>query len=251
MSKPNSPDGPGRVSHVSGRVNWQKYYFDAAEVKDRLLRHIDDAAREFHIRIFAFVLMSNHFHLVAQSPEAQEYARLTSRRTGCRHQRAWPPGHQKSTVRAQFMKQFRSRTSRDCQGALGVEGRFWEGQYDARNVDSALSLAVRIAYDRRNPVKAKIVAAPEDYPWSSARTWLAGESCGIDITLEPLPFDADPAKLHQAILSYQGSSALDGVEGLGKLLKARVVGRSELMDLLRERGVPVIDCGTRAAEQRR
>jgi len=247
MSKQNAPDGPNRISHITGSVNWQRWHFAADLAKDRLAELINEAAQEFYVRIFAFALMSNHFHLVAQSPSEREFRALTTRVTACRHRRSWPPGHQKSSVRSQFMSRFRSKMSRECQRDLGVEGRFWTGQYDARAVDSALSFAIRIAYDHRNPVKAKLVTAPEDYAWSSARSWLSGAPCGIEIALDPLPFNADPATLHRAVLAYQGSSALDGAEGLSELLKARDCGDRELSDLLRERGIPLHNCGTDAA----
>jgi hypothetical protein len=96
-------------------------------------------------------------------------------------------------------------------------------------------------------VKAKIVAAPEDYRWSSARAWLGGEPCGISLALDSLPFEADPAQLHRAVLEYQGSSLLDGVKGLAELLKTNAASRQDLDDLLREHGLPDLDCGTAAA----
>jgi REP element-mobilizing transposase RayT len=246
MSKPNAKDGPGHVSHITGRVNWQVWHLNADRAKDRLAALIDEVAQEFHVSVFAFVLMSNHFHLVVQSPPDREFARLTSRRTSCGHLRPWPKGHQLASVRAQFMHRVRSRMSRERQELIGVRGRFWDGQYDARTVDSATSFAIRIAYDHRNPVKAKMVAAPEDYRWSSARTWSRGEDSGIKLALDSLPFAADPAELHRVILEYQGSASLDGVDGLAKLLKSCRTGVRDLEELLRDRGIPIFEFGTAA-----
>ena len=104
----------------------------------------------------------------------------------------------------------RRTTSVRRHNQLGLSGRFWEAPYDARVVQTSLSLAVRIAYDHRNPVKQGMVDAPEAYPWSSAKEWTTGNRGGIPLTLPAtLPFGLDLEELRRDVLSYQATQQLD------------------------------------------
>jgi len=247
MSKRSRNDGPGRVFHVTGRVNWRAWHLTKDAAKLHLVKLSRMAAAEYGVSIFAYALMDNHFHQVVQSPDEDLFRRLTSRRTPCRHRVAWPPGHQKASVLAQFMRKVRSGMSRARHRELGLSGHFWEGRYDARPIQGPLSLAIRIAYDHRNPVKAGIVGTPEDYRWSSARPWVTGQDADIPVQLERFPFDADPAALHRDVLLYQNTSALDAAEGLARLLQARSCTLEEIATELRESGITVRSCGSRSA----
>ncbi|MHC4959585.1 MAG: transposase [Planctomycetota bacterium] len=247
MSKSFRADGPGCVFHITSRVNWRAWHLDVDSVKATLAELTAAAACEFGVVVLAYVLMDNHFHLVVWSPPAALFRKLTSRRTACRHRRPWPPGHQNASVLAQFMRKIRTSMSRKRHRELGVSGHFWEGRYDARMVDSPLSLAVRIAYDHRNPVKAGMVATPEDYRWSSARTWVQGGDSDIPLDLARLPFDADPASLHRNVLLYQRTPELDGADGLTQLLRSRACTSDGIRHELEQAGIPIQVCGTRAA----
>ena len=210
-------DSPDRLFHITANVNWHVWYLAEDAAKKLLTSLITKAADEFHVSILAFVVMSNHFHLVVQSPPVEWFRRLTSRRTKCRHLRPWPRGHQKASVISQFMSQIRRGMSGIRQQQLGITGHFWDGDYDIREIWSPRSLQYRIAYDHRNPVKASIVQRPEDYAWSSARYWSSGVAAAIPITLETRAFDLEPETLRSDVLLYQASRAFDD-------LKSRVPG---------------------------
>ena len=48
-------------------------------------------------------------------------------------------------------------------------GTLWEGRYRATVVDSERYLLTLMRYIELNPLRAGMVAAPDDYPWSSYR----------------------------------------------------------------------------------
>jgi REP element-mobilizing transposase RayT len=192
--------------------------------------------------------MSNHFHLVVQSPPEQVFRRLTGRRTKCRHFRQYPPRHQKSSVIAQFMRAVRRTMSVRRQRQLDLSGRFWEGQYDARPILDPLSLVVRIAYDHRNPVKEGMVGEAEDYRWSSAAQWATGEAGVIPVDFrEPLPFGLSFGELQSRVLEYQAARELDDCATELDSLFATPLGwhAKGLRAILAEHGLR--DCGIRAA----
>jgi len=249
MSHLKRQDGPGRVFHVTSRVNWRAWHLQDDSAKDDLAQLLADTAEEYGVAVLACVLLSNHMHAVLQSPPPGLFRRLTGRRTRCRHFRPWPPGHQKSTVIGQFMRVVRRATAVRRQGELGLAGRFWESAYDARPVENTTSLVIRIAYDHRNPVKAGLAKRPEDYIWSTARQWATGKGGAVPLILRnPLPFDVDPEELRAAVLHYQGVRRLDDLtEELEQLLRPGV-DPDVLQQFLNENGIPEV-CGTRAAKR--
>ena len=248
MSRIRRDDGPGRVFHVTARVNWKVWHLDDDLAKETLIRLLGRAAREFGVKVLAGVLMANHFHFVLQSPPGPTYRRLTGRRTECRHFRPWPAGHQNSSVVAQLMRTIRRTMSITRQRELGISGRFWESAYDSRPIWSPLSLIVRVAYDHRNPVKQGIVTLAEDYEWSSAMEWATGRAGRIPISLDgELPFGLQLDVLRHDVLRYQMIRALDDLgEELHQLPAA--ASQADLATLLEEHGLPV-HCGTAAAQR--
>jgi len=169
-----------------------------------------ESAESFGVRILAWVFMSNHLHLVVQSPPPGLYAQLTSRTTDCRHTRPWKNGHLKCSVMAQFMRRLRHRMSILRQRELGLTGRFWGSSYDSRLIQDGTSLVVRIAYDHRNPVQQGMALRPEDYVWSSARQWVAGRTGPVSVSItEPLPFGFSAGELREDVLKYQHRADLD------------------------------------------
>jgi putative transposase len=59
--------------------------------------------------------------------------------------------------------------------AYGRSGTLWEGRYRATVVDSAHYLFTVMRYIELNPLRAGMVAQPEDYLWSSYRHNALGE----------------------------------------------------------------------------
>jgi len=236
MGRRHRYDAPDQTHHVTARVNWRAWHLAEDDAKASAARLLKNSAEAFGMAILGGVLMSNHLHLVVQSPPPELYRQLTGRRTPCRHLRAWPKHHQKSTVIAQFMRAFRHPISADRQKELELSGRFWEGEYDARPVLDELSLVVRIAYDHRNPVKAALVARAEDYRWRSASAWATGVVGAFPVTLDRTPpFGSERVSLRAEVLRYQCDSRLDEVgDDLARIFGGRSpeADSSALVELL-------------------
>jgi putative transposase len=66
--------------------------------------------------------------------------------------------------------------------------RFWQrgGGYD-RNMRSTRDTHEKLHYIHKNPVRRKLVARPEDWPWSSARAWATGVDEPLKIDRESFP----------------------------------------------------------------
>lgn len=115
---------------------------------------------ETNIRIWAYLMMPNHVHLVLATDTPVEL-RKTIGRANCLYRR-----------RINFRK--------------GLDQRLWQDQmliFSLRKDEQLLTAAAR--YIELEPVGEGLAAAAEDYPWSSARAHLAGRDDGL-VAVEPL-----------------------------------------------------------------
>ena len=70
---------------------------------------------------------------------------------------------------SRIMKDMKSFTSREANKFLGRRGQFWMEDYFDRYIRDRKHFASAITYIENNPVKARLCARPEDWPFSSAR----------------------------------------------------------------------------------
>jgi putative transposase len=121
-----------------------------------VIEHQLEQTRARHqARIYAYVIMPEHIHLLMNEPPA--------------------------IVVAQFLKSFKQETSRLLKGD---RKQFWQIRYYDRNISGEEERSSVIRYIHRNPVKRGLVTAPELYPWSSFRHYSTGERRTIEIESE-------------------------------------------------------------------
>ena len=79
---------------------------------------------------------------------------------------------------SRFMQQLNICYNRYCKKILGFTGHLFEGRFKCYIIENDLSLLFRGKYIELNPVRARIVAGPEDFPFSSYRYYAFGtEDC--------------------------------------------------------------------------
>src|SRR5260221_12047174 len=69
MARPLRIEYPGAVYHLTSRGNERKAIFRADADREAFLAFLGKVVHRFGWRLSAWVLMSNHFHLVIQTPE--------------------------------------------------------------------------------------------------------------------------------------------------------------------------------------
>jgi putative transposase len=241
MSTLSRQDAPNAAWHITSKVNWAAWHLKEEDAARTFFDCLLEALVRFGVDLIAYVLMSNHYHLVARSPDDALFAELTSRRTRCRHRRRWPLRHSKSTVIGQCMQGMKLAVARRIQSKLGVEGHFWDGRHHRRRLHDDWALVVAIAYDHRNPVRKNMVARPENYPRSSASWWARGEATPIPLcTRSDFPFGVDRSEFRNRLLRFQDEKRLDDVmEAFAKrgLPIDLPKGRAYLEDLMRRAGL--------------
>ncbi len=132
------PDYP---HHVIQRGNNRQPIFASPADYQRLLDLLEENAKKFAVAIHAYVLMSNHMHLLA-TPQTAEGLPLMMQALGRSYVRYFNATQQRS-------------------------GTLWEGRYKSTLIQSERYLLACMAYIDLNPVRAGIAARAQDYPWSS------------------------------------------------------------------------------------
>lgn len=132
---------PNQPHHIIQRGNDRQLIFRDADDYAIFLARLREAARHYKVAIHAYVLMSNHLHLLA-SPSDQD---------GLSRMMQWIGRH--------YVPYFNKKYART--------GTLWQGRYKATVLDSERYFMVCSRYIELNPVRAGIVSHPSEYAWSS------------------------------------------------------------------------------------
>ena len=131
----------GYPHHVIQRGNDRQAIVRDDADRERLLALWQEHAQTFKVAVHAYVIMDNHFHLLV-TPETD---------TGL-------PQMMQAVGRA-YVRYFNDLHHRT--------GTLWEGRYKSTLIQTDRYLLACMAYIDLNPVRAHMVAQPEDYVWSS------------------------------------------------------------------------------------
>jgi len=148
MARPPRLQFPDAIYHVSARGNERAAIYRNEGDRRYFLQLLADAVRREHWRVLAYCLMTNHYHLLVQTP-------VPNLARGMR---------QLNGVYAQSFNRRHARV-----------GHLFQGRYAARIVQEDAHLLLAVRYVVRNPVRARLCRDPEEWRWSSHRAALGTE----------------------------------------------------------------------------
>jgi putative transposase len=147
MARPLRLEGSGVLYHVIVRGNERKSVFRDDADRETYLARLAHYRDEFNFKLFAYCLMTNHVHLAIQrGPVA--LSRIMH------------------AVQSTYTQRFNHRHDR--------AGHLFQGRYKAFVVQKDRYLLALLRYIHENPVRARIVKRPQDFPWSSDRFYRSG-----------------------------------------------------------------------------
>lgn len=203
---------PGYPHHIIQRGNNRQAIFVTNEDYELLLSLVDEHARKQRVALHGYVLMSNHFHLLA-TPETEEGIPQMMQAVGRRYVRNFNLRH-------------------------GRTGTLWEGRYKSTLIQAERYLLNCMAYMDLNPVRAGMVANPADYRWSSHAHYI-GRRADKVVTPHPLywelgntPFSRDAA---YAALIQHGVSEKDRQALTDSALRGWALGEPDYVADLQRR----------------
>jgi REP element-mobilizing transposase RayT len=188
MARPLRLDVPGALHHVTSRGNERRDIFRCNRDREAFLQLLAEAVKRFGWRVTAWVLMTNHYHLVIQTPEANLSRGMQ-----------WLNGT--------YADWFNRRHNRS--------GHLFQGRFKSFIVETETYFAEVLRYVVLNPVRAKTVARPEAYRWSSYRATAGLETAPawLDLAAVYGQFDPDPT-VAQAMYAEHVLARMDSSERL-------------------------------------
>src|SRR5207248_3666591 len=131
----------GRPWHVWQRGVNRSPCFSGIVDREHYLSLLAEHAALTDCAVHAYVLMSNHVHLLV-TPGSDDSVSKMMKAVGERYVRAFNKRHKRS-------------------------GTLWEGRFKSTIVETSKYLFTLYRYIELNPVRAGMVLHPSDYPWSS------------------------------------------------------------------------------------
>ncbi|VAW87035.1 Transposase and inactivated derivatives [hydrothermal vent metagenome] len=132
---------PGVSQHIIQRGNdRQACFYDEADYTVYLDK-LKGASKKYNVAVHAYVLMTNHVHILATPSDEMGISRMMQ---------------SLGRYYVRYVNHTYSRT-----------GTLWEGRYKSTLVDNEYYLLTVSRYIELNPVRANMVNHPGDYSWSS------------------------------------------------------------------------------------
>ncbi len=153
MARPLRIEYPGAVYHITTRGNaYQDVFLDDTD-RERFLEILGEVIERFNWLCHGYCLMMNHYHLLIETVDP---------------------------TLSRGMRQLNGVYTQVFNRRHKQVGHLFQGRYKAILVEKEAYLLELSRYIVRNPVRAKMVAAPEEWEWSSYRA-----TVGL---VEPPPF---------------------------------------------------------------
>ena len=145
MARPLRIAFPGAFYHVTSRGNERKAVFKSKRDREKFLEYLESATLRYEARIHAYCLMDTHYHLLLETPSGNLSQIM-------RH------------INGAYTTHFNVKRERS--------GHLFQGRYKAILVDIDEYAKELSRYIHLNPVRAKMVEAPEEYDWSSYKFYI-------------------------------------------------------------------------------
>lgn len=209
---------PGAIYHVTVRSNSGDDLFGDDGDRRYLLSRMEEAVERYQVRVYLFCFMSNHIHLVVETPKANLGRFMQGILTG-------------------YGVYYNRRHSR--------HGHVTQGRYSAKLVKGDDYLLKLGRYVHLNPVKVKglteqpveaRVAYLRTYPWSTYPSYIGERPRNKCVDYEPMLSLMDGRKQQERYRNFvEGGIAEDDEEFLGELVRSsRSIGSSDYREWIDE-----------------
>jgi len=149
MARPLRIEFEGAFYHITARGNERRAIFKSEGDYSRFLKLLERVHDRYSVLIHAYVLMTNHYHLLIETPHGNLISTL----------------HDLNTAYTNYFNRKYKRV-----------GHLFQGRYRNIIVDKDSYLLELSRYVHLNPVRAGIVQFSEEYPWSSYRAYLSSKT---------------------------------------------------------------------------
>ena len=172
--------------HVTNRGARRQVIFHSDHDRRLFGGLIGEAAERFGVRVIAYCLMDNHFHLVLDCPDGGL---------------------------SEFMHRISSAYARHVNDELGTDGPLFRGRFQSRPILSHGYLLNAVRYVHRNPLDISGATTVESYRWSSHRAYLGLRPSPVWLVTDTvLGCFADVAAFHEFVTGARSPVVLEQVD---------------------------------------
>jgi len=143
MPRINRVDVGGEVYHILNRANARVQIFDNKDDYQQFEEILEEAVERFNMRLLAYCIMPNHWHLVLYPKADGDMQQFMSWLTNT-HTRRW-------------------HVAKDTVG----QGHLYQGRYKSFIIEKDQHLLTVLRYVERNAKRANLVKEAEQWQWSS------------------------------------------------------------------------------------
>ncbi len=203
---------PGAFYHVISRGNQGQMIFHDDADRNRYLSLLEELPNRFRCKLYAYVLMGNHVHLLVEVT---------------------------AIPLAKIMQNLQFRYTQYYNRRYQKRGHLFQGRYKAILCDRESYLLELVRYIHLNPVRAGLIRHIDRYRWSSHPMYLRGDGKGGWVSVDAV-LKQFGEKRHQAIRRYR-EFIRDGLgeghrEDYYRVIDQRFLGDDEFVEEVRERG---------------
>lgn len=181
MARPLRIDVAGGLYHVTSRGDRQEAVFRADRDRRDWLALLGEVCDRFNWRCHAYCEMTNHYHVVVETPDANL---------------------------SQGMRQLNGVDTQQCNRRHRLAGHLFQGRFKAILVERDAYRLELSRYVALNPVRAAMVGDASAWPWSSYRAMVslavAPAWLDTDWVLGQFGADRQTAQAHYAAFVAEG-----------------------------------------------
>lgn len=148
MSRPLRIEYPGAWYHVMNRGRRGENVFSGKQDFEIFITLLKEAAELWDVQVSAYCLMSNHYHILLQTPQGNL---------------------------SRFMRHLNGVYTQRYNRLHGYDGQLFRGRYKSILVEEDSYLLELVRYIHHNPLRAGMVDDLNQYPWSSHPGYLSAD----------------------------------------------------------------------------
>jgi REP element-mobilizing transposase RayT len=211
MSRPLRIEYPNAWYHVMNRGRRGEDIFSDSEDFRIFIELLKESAGHWNVKISAYCLLSNHYHLLIQTPLGNL---------------------------SRFMRHLNGVYTQRYNRTHKCDGQLFRGRYKAILVEEDSYLLELVRYIHRNPLKAGIIKDIDLYEWSSHPDYMSEEKQSAwlhkDFVLTMLNTDTEKRlNAYQQFISQEDSEEISGIFDSKKL--PSILGTEEFIDQIKNR----------------
>ena len=163
--------GRGHLHFITASCYRREPLLGSAWRRDLFVKVLEQVRQRYQFVVVAYVVMPEHFHLLISEPErANPSVVIQALKLGVARR-----------ILASRKRQERRHPQQPALWQDTPGNRMWQARFYDFNVWSGRKRVEKVRYIHRNPVRRGLVERPEQWRWSSFRSYACGEDSGVRV----------------------------------------------------------------------